>query len=209
MNRSTFRLETARAQGAGADHPSLRSSNDLSLAREFLGRYLPPSAEQEEIRAAMLAFVDEHPRDAHLRSCGVGHLTASALVVELERGEVLLNHHRKLDRWLQVGGHCDGDANLAAVALREAREESGIEELWVIPEIVDLDIHRIPERPGEPAHYHYDCRFLAMAERAMPPRVSHESKDLRWLSVAAASELSDDPSVYRLLQMIDPARSPE
>lgn len=203
MSPSTSRLETAFARSVAADHADLRATQDLDVARGYLEQYRPPSAEQDKIRSAMLEFVDGHPEDAHRRSCRVGHLTASALVVELESGEVLLHHHRKLDRWLQVGGHCDGDANLAAVALREAREESGIDELRVIPEIVDLDIHPIPARPGEPAHDHYDCRFLVVVTRALPPRVSEESKDLRWMSVAGAFELSDDPSVHRLLRMVE------
>src|SRR5688572_10916647 len=102
----------------------------------------------------MLSFLQEHPLDAHLRSCAPGHFTASALVVDAPGERGLLTHHKKLDRWLQLGGHCDGDSNFAAVALREAQEESGIEGLSIDPRPLDLDIHTIPARTGDPEHLH-------------------------------------------------------
>jgi hypothetical protein len=148
----------------------------------------------------MLLFVDDHPTDAHLRSLLEGHLTASALVVERDSGRVLLALHRKLDLWLQLGGHCDGDANLIGVAWREAREESGIEELCICPAVCDVDIHAIPARPGEPAHLHYDTRFLVLAPRGARPRLSGESHELRWLEPAQARQLAGDDSLRRLLE---------
>lgn len=155
------------------------------------------------VRDRVLRFIAAHPKDAHLRSCIPGHLTASALVVEQEDGRVLLTHHRKLGRWLQLGGHCDGDANLPGVALREASEESGLEGLAVIPELVDVDIHTIPARPGEPAHLHYDSRFLVIASHAASPKCNHESNALRWLRPEAVRQLVDDASVLRLVDLLD------
>src|SRR5207253_4326 len=112
-----------------------------------------PAAERDRI----LAFLDAHP-DALHRSCVDGHLTGSALVVDPPSDRALLMHHRKLDKWLQMGGHADGEPDLAAVALAEATEESGIAGLVLEPQPVDLDVHEV-HPPGEPAHLHLDVRF--------------------------------------------------
>ena len=148
----------------------------------------------------MLAFLDEHPHDAHLRSCLPGHLTASAIVVDAKGERVLLTHHKKLGRWLQLGGHCDGDADLAAVALREATEESGIEGLEIDPVPIDLDIHTIPARKGEPEHLHLDTRFLVRAPVGAQARASDESDELRWFEPAEALAIDTDESVRRLIR---------
>lgn len=95
---------------------------------------------------------------AFLRSNLAGHFTGSAWLVSGDGQRALLMHHRKLNRWLQPGGHADGDTDLARVALREAEEESGLSELVVEPDIFDLDRHRIPARGEEPEHWHYDAR---------------------------------------------------
>src|SRR5438445_11675292 len=101
--------------------------------------------------------------DAAERSLAIGHLTGSAWLVSADGARVLLTHHRKLDRWLQLGGHADGNTNLAHVALREAEEESGLRGLVVEPEIFDLDRHEIPARGAEAAHWHYDVRHVVHA----------------------------------------------
>ena len=149
----------------------------------------------------MLAFIDEHPRDAHLRSCEPGHLTASAIVLDAEGRKVLLTHHRKLGRWLQLGGHCDGDADLARVALREATEESGIEGLSIDPTPIDVDVHAIPARKDEPEHLHLDTRFLVRAHAGAVARASDESLDLRWFDREEARAIETDDSVRRLLRI--------
>ncbi len=149
----------------------------------------------------MLDFIAAHPHDAHQRECRPGHLTASALVLHADGEHVLLLHHRKLERWLQLGGHCDGDANLAGVALREASEESGIPELAIFPQPIDLDIHLIPARLGEPAHFHYDTRFLVLAPPQAQPVQNDESHALSWWPLNAVQAL-DDPSLQRLLRIL-------
>src|SRR5262245_44683541 len=146
----------------------------------------------------MLAFVDEHPLDAHRRTLLVGHLTASAIVLDPRGERVLLTLHGKLGLWLQLGGHCDGDANLPGVALREATEESGIDDLAIDPVPIDLDIHPIPARPGEPEHLHLDTRFLVLAGDGARERRSEESRDLRWFTEAEARRIDTDDSVRRL-----------
>jgi 8-oxo-dGTP pyrophosphatase MutT (NUDIX family) len=129
-------------------------------------------------------FVQAHP-DCFERACAPGHVTGSAWLVSADRRHVLLTHHRKLGRWLQLGGHADGDPDVARVALREAGEESGIAGLVLgDAEPLDLDAHEIPARPGEPAHVHYDVRYLVVAPPGAVVTVSDESLALRWFALA-------------------------
>jgi 8-oxo-dGTP pyrophosphatase MutT (NUDIX family) len=182
--------------------PRLAPSSDLALARELIARYAPPDASQAAQRERMLAFLDRHPSDAHLRSLQEGHLTASALVVDARGERALLTHHRKLGRWLQLGGHCDGDANLAAVALRECSEESGIAGLAILPVPLDLDVHIIPARPGEPEHAHLDTRFAVFAPTGALAVAGAESHELGWFSPAELERLETDDSVRRLFRLV-------
>jgi 8-oxo-dGTP pyrophosphatase MutT (NUDIX family) len=179
----------------------LVSTPDLAVARHLLAAWDPPTLDQERTRDRMLAFVDRHPEDAHLRTCLEGHLTASALVLDGKSERALLTFHAKLGRWLQLGGHCDGDANLAAVALREATEESGIEELEIEPLPIDLDVHSIPARKGEPEHLHLDTRFLVFAPQGARERTGEESLELRWFTPEEALDLETDDSVRRLFRI--------
>ncbi len=150
--------------------------------------------------ADMIRFVEMH-EDCLLRSCGPGHLTGSAWIVDATRKRTLLTHHRKLDKWLQLGGHADGDPDLLAVALREAREESGLTRLRAVSaEIFDVDRHWIPERKGEPGHYHYDLRFMIEADESEPLVVTSESKDLGWIDVADVVRLNPEESMARMVR---------
>jgi len=187
----------------GRDDVRLAPLADPAAARRLLADYLPhdgKDGDQARARARMLAFVDEHP-DALLRTCVPGHLTASALVIDPANERGLLTLHRKLGRWLQLGGHCDGDANLAGVALREAIEESGIVDLRVDPRPIDLDVHAIPARPGEPEHLHLDTRFLVFALEAAEVRVGDESLDLAWFRPDELERVESDDSVRRLFRL--------
>jgi len=139
--------------------------------------------------------------DCFERSCVVGHFTGAAWLVDASGGRVLLTHHRKLDRWLQLGGHADGDPDLAAVALREAEEESGLCGLAVDPEIFDLDRHIIPARGAEPEHWHYDARFVVRASADDRFVVSDESHELAWRDIASvAADASLDQSIRRMAE---------
>ena len=184
----------------GPNDPDATPIPDLDHVRGVLMRYLPADAEQARTRVEMISFLMDHT-DALERSCLEGHFTASGLVIRAEGEAGLLTHHRKLNRWLQVGGHCDGDGNLAAVALREATEESGIQDLEVDPRPVDLDIHRIPARPGEPEHWHLDVRFLIYA----PPQAklvrNEESLELAWVAPEELQGIDTDESVRRLFRL--------
>lgn len=154
----------------------------------------------EEAAEARL-FIDllgegEH---AFLRERLEGHFTASALLVSADGRRTLLTHHRKLDRWLQPGGHADGDTDLARVALTEAAEESGLTGLRVEGGIFDLDRHWIPERKGVPGHWHHDVRYVVRAGDDERYVVGEESNDLAWLDIdAVAVDASMDPSLRRM-----------
>jgi 8-oxo-dGTP pyrophosphatase MutT (NUDIX family) len=132
-----------------------------------------------------------------------GHITASAWIVSRDRKRFLLTHHRKLDRWLQLGGHADGDPDVFAVALREACEESGLREFERLGDLpIDVDVHRIPARLDEPAHEHHDIRFLLAAE-SDEVVVSDESHALAWFDWDA---LGSDVREESLLRMGGKAR---
>ncbi len=133
------------------------------------------------------------------RNHASGHFTGSAWLVSADGTRVLLTHHRKLDRWLQLGGHADGEMDLAQVALREAGEESGLRDLRVEPTIFDLDRHRIPARASEPEHWHYDVRHVVRADADERFVISHESHALAWRPVLeVANDATLDASLRRM-----------
>jgi 8-oxo-dGTP pyrophosphatase MutT (NUDIX family) len=164
------------------------------------GMDLSQRPDEEPSRARMLALLDETPA-CFQRTAFPAHFTGSALVVNADGSRVLLHHHRKLDRWLQFGGHCDGDEDILRVARREALEESGIEGLIVASERpFDLDIHEIPAHGADPVHFHYDVRFMLIAPEAAAPVLSEESHDLRWFTPAELPGLALDDSLRRMIR---------
>ncbi|MBW2229433.1 MAG: NUDIX hydrolase [Deltaproteobacteria bacterium] len=173
----------------------------------LLERYAAAHPEERSCVGRIRGLVESDP-DCFLRRCGPGHITASAWILSPDRRRFLLTHHRKLGRWLQLGGHADGDADVLNVALREAREESGmtrfalVSPAWAgggeVPMPIDVDVHWIPARPGEPAHEHHDIRFLLVAGPDQLLRVSYESHDLAWLEVERLADLEADESLLRL-----------
>lgn len=152
--------------------------------------------DQPELRQTYLDHLSAHP-DGMWKACEAGHLTASALVIAPERGQVLLTLHRKLNMWLQMGGHCEPqDVSLTAAALREATEESGVSGLTLLPGgPVRLDRHPIPL----PCNWHLDVQYVALAPAGAVEAISDESLDLRWFDYAEVAEVADD-SVVRLME---------
>ncbi|QFR00201.1 NUDIX hydrolase [Streptomyces phaeolivaceus] len=150
--------------------------------------------DQVELRQAYLDHLSAHP-DGMWKACGAGHITASGLVIDPERGRVLLTLHRKLRMWLQMGGHCEPeDSTLASSALREATEESGITGLTLLPGgPVRLDRHPTP------CAWHLDVQYAALAPADAEEAISDESLDLRWFPYDEVATVADD-SVVRLLK---------
>ncbi|MFN2459694.1 MAG: NUDIX hydrolase [Candidatus Velthaea sp.] len=163
-----------------------------------LAAYSPSDARERSMVAEVAAFVRAHEA-CFERSLATGHITASAWIVEPTATYALLTHHRKLNRWLQLGGHADGDADVRAVALREACEESGLAAIRLArPDIYDVDVHVIPRRGAEAAHKHYDVRFAFVAHAAAALTVSGESHELAWRPIAALTGDDVDASVRRM-----------
>lgn len=147
-------------------------------AARTLRAWHPPSHAQAQLRLRYLEHLHEH-EDAMWRECR-DHLTASALVVSADRRKVLLTLHRKLGRWLQMGGHCEHeDITLASAALREATEESGIPGLRLSEQPVLLSRHEVPCGPVRPA-FHLDVQYVATAPAGAVPVIGAESQDVRW-----------------------------
>jgi ADP-ribose pyrophosphatase YjhB (NUDIX family) len=145
-------------------------------------------------------FVRRHD-NFHVRAQLAGHLTGSAWILDEDLTHALLTYHGKFDCWVQLGGHVEDDVDLLSASLREAREESGLAEVNPVSDsIFDVDIHSIPANPKEPAHFHYDIRFLFTADRNTPFVVSSESKDLAWVELERIAELTSEESVFRMVR---------
>lgn len=166
----------------------------------LLRAHVAADAHEVAMTGETIRFVEAHS-DCLLRACVPGHLTGSAWIVSPDRARTLLTHHLKLDKWLQLGGHADGDGDLLAVALREAREESGLAVVRAVStEIFDLDRHWIPARKTDPGHYHYDLRFLIEADPRESLEISSESKDLAWVELERVSALNPEESMARMVR---------
>jgi 8-oxo-dGTP pyrophosphatase MutT (NUDIX family) len=165
----------------------------------LLEAYQPFDADDDQARGRILSFVLANA-DCFERSLLAGHVTGSAWIVDASRSRCLLTHHRKLERWLQLGGHADGQTDILEVAMREAREESGLLSLRpVTASIFDCDVHAIPARKAEPEHWHYDVRVLLEADDAELLVVSEESKELAWVALGEVAALGGDASVLRMV----------
>lgn len=165
-----------------------------------LTAYAAKHPEEAETVGRFIDFVTAET-DCFERSLAIGHVTGSAWIVNEDASQVLLTHHAKLDRWLQLGGHADGDSDVLAVAMKEAREESGLLDFEPVGDgIFDLDIHPIPARKSDPEHLHYDVRYVLRATGSTDYIVSDESHDLRWVTLDEVEELTVEESMLRMVR---------
>lgn len=175
------------------------------LILSLLAEHAPADAAEAADVAFVARFVAAHP-DCFGKANPAGHITASAFVLD-PRGRLLLTRHRKLRRWLQVGGHSDPhEFDPARTALREATEESGLPDLRFHPALgrrpLDVDVHRIPARGAEPAHDHLDLRYALITARPEALAITDESDDLRWFDLDAVADLGVDAAVRRVLDKL-------
>ncbi|MDR2781662.1 MAG: NUDIX hydrolase [Holosporaceae bacterium] len=169
--------------------------------REKLERYNPTDETEKADKVKMLDFLNLH-EDCFDRSLSVGHFTGSCWLVNRDGTKFLLTLHKKDGRWLQLGGHADGDSDLARVSLKEAHEESGLRNIELLSgEIFDIGIHLIPEYKGIPAHYHYDVRFLIKTtDNDEDIQISDESNDLKWFEDVSALPPNSGVNLSRMFE---------
>lgn len=174
-----------------------------ALRDELLAHVAGDIAEGED-RSAILRLVETEPLCFSRETFAPGHVTGSAFVVCPATGLVLLHHHLRLDAWLQMGGHDEGESDPRATALREAREESGLDDLVLLSHgILDVDVHSIPAGKGEPPHLHHDVRYAAATRTpGAIRRDASESLDLRWFTLADAAKKMNEPGGRRALARI-------
>jgi 8-oxo-dGTP pyrophosphatase MutT (NUDIX family) len=164
----------------------------IQAIADYAARYPHEGAVVERFHGLLDAHANCFDRD-----CWAGHITGSAWLVDPEGTCLLLTHHKKLDMWLQLGGHSDGDPDTAEVAIREASEESGLTVALVSSRILDLDVHEIPARKADPAHFHFDVRF-ALRAASRDYVVSDESHDLAWVPIDDIESFTTETSILRM-----------
>ncbi|WP_428660295.1 NUDIX hydrolase [Runella sp.] len=168
----------------------------------LLRQHTPFDAEEHKMWLDTIQFVEQNP-DCFERWLAIGHITGSAWIVNETQTSVLLMHHRKLDKWFQPGGHADGESDILQVALKEAREETGLEIINVLDtNIFDVDVHLIPANVKDPAHYHYDIRFLLQADSQNPLIINSESKDLVWVPLPEVGRYNNSESIMRMVRKV-------
>ncbi|MDA0957710.1 MAG: NUDIX hydrolase [Proteobacteria bacterium] len=168
----------------------------LKSVERYASRY--PEEQATIVEFQRFVRANENCFDRNLRE---GHVTGSSWILDRPHKHCLLTHHRKLNRWLQLGGHADGDSQVARVATREAEEESGLGSIALVSgEIFDIDIHLIPERKHEPAHYHFDVRYLFEGDYDEPLVVSEESHELAWVPLSGIADYTEEESILRMVR---------
>ena len=178
----------------------MHRSSILAILDTYEGIYPVESDMVQRIRSLVQAH-----SDCFERTCLPGHITGSAWIVSPDRKRYLLTHHRKLNRWLQTGGHADGESTPHNVALREAREESGMDNFRIVEPKghripLDVDVHDIPARKSEPKHEHHDLRYLLVAAVGQEITVSNESHDVRWFTAEDLLTMIQEPGILRMLR---------
>lgn len=173
----------------------------ILVKMEILQYYRPQSEKELLYKNKMLTLYEAKGKKAFTRNNLEAHFTASAWILSPNTNEVLLIHHKKLDKWLQPGGHADGETDLEKVARKEAKEETGHDILHLVSNnIFDLDIHLIPQNKGIPEHDHYDVRFAYFCENKEITKINFESKDFQWVKLEKVGSLTQEPSILRMIE---------
>lgn len=173
----------------------------VSLLDDLL-RYAPADDRERQHHYELIELVRTSAAPFSRGTFAPGHVTASLFIID-GAGRLLLHHHRRLDKWLQMGGHLEPGESALEAALREGAEESGLRDLEAEPEILDLDIHPIPAGKGEPDHRHYDVRYLARTSTPESITIDDaESLDLRWVTLADAVTLMATEESRRVIDKI-------
>jgi len=164
---------------------------------DLLNNY-QPTFEELIYKNRMIEFLHNY-ENSFERSLLIGHFTASAWLVSQDGTQALLMHHAKLNKWVQLGGHCDGNSDVLAVAIKEAQEESGINSIEPMSfDVFDIDIHTIPENSKEVEHEHFDVRFILQVTSDEQFTQNKESKELRWVGLEKSELPTKERSVVRM-----------
>jgi len=170
---------------------------------EELRAYEPANAREREHRDAMLDLLAYSPAAFSRDHYVPGHFTASCFIIDGD-GRLLLHHHRRLDRWLQMGGHLEAGETPPVAALRAGCEEWGLKDLALVGSIFDLDIHQIPAAQGEPDHAHFDLRYLARTSSPEAVVIDRaESNELAWFDLDRAAEVMSAEESLRVIEKIE------
>jgi len=166
----------------------------------LLHNYTPKAPEEIGYKKTIIDFITQYDQ-CFERTLEIGHITASSWLLNKSGTHALLMHHAKLNMWVQLGGHCDGDPDVLAVAIKEAQEESGIMGIKPInTTIFDIDVHLIPANSREKEHYHYDIRFLLQVTSDEPVIQNSESKALSWFNKNVLELPTNELSVVRMFK---------
>jgi 8-oxo-dGTP pyrophosphatase MutT (NUDIX family) len=169
---------------------------------QLLSKYSASDAEEEKSRKEIIKLVESEPRCFENDQYEPGHITGSAFVVNDSLTHTLLTKHVKLNKWLQFGGHSDGHDDPIEVAIREAKEESGLKSLRPFPgqeDVFDMDVHEIPAHGDKPAHKHFDIRILLLADIGELFTITHESEKLEWVTLERARDYNNEPAFLRMV----------
>jgi 8-oxo-dGTP pyrophosphatase MutT (NUDIX family) len=171
---------------------------------EELRRYQPADAIEAEHHRAVVALLHFGAAAFSRDHFTPGHITASCFIVDPASQRILLHHHRRLDRWLQMGGHVEPDESTIDAALREGTEESGLRDLELLRDgVIDLDVHDIPAGRGEPEHVHFDVRYVAQTSRPHAIIVDRaESNELTWMALERAAAMMNEEGSRRVIMKI-------
>ncbi len=165
-----------------------------------LADYEPSEDSDREAALRAYHFIKHNP-ECFDRSLLKGHVTGSCWLLNFDQSKALMTYHRKLKKWIQLGGHADGEVNVLEVAMKEAKEESGILAIQpVSDQLFDVDVHFIPPHGSDPAHFHYDFRYLFWCTDDSNPQISEESIALKWFDIDGLHPLQLEPSIQRLIR---------